>query len=769
MVKYISNQLPVETLTAKPIKSWCNFKHNMDDSHTNRDYKIEQLLDETYQTVETVPGLKTALYPHQKVIVRAMLDLENNSEFEITKSRIDKDKLGHIVNKSADVYNVAVNAGILSEKVGSGKTFDILALVLLQPIPKGPGYDIEHILHTPLAERKQSRIGMVVKKTFSYVFRPTLIFVGSSVIRQWATTIKTYTNLKTFVVLGLREYEELVKMITNRTVEEFDVILIKNGTVARAILPPNVPLLKVNDITTPHIYSLLANIKGICWARVVIDDFDTIRLKENSLTINAVFTWYVSSTRKAMKVSQLKHFNSSEQTNLSDLLYYGNFPVSSITTNSILYYNCNMRNNPKFVEKTGQLPTPKFYAYKYKNPNAKLVNIMNTLSAEMREVVEMINADAIETAAERLGIKTTTTAGIFEKILGDQYDTMLFLCKILKFIDEQRALVDQRDPWYSAEASGTYGIRRLEKFEPIDKDYPEIDKFLTEQYGKYTEQKNKAMITLNRIKEHITEGECPVCFQELKDECEGKVVIFKCCSIIICEPCCFNTIFHKKHAAVCPNCRMNVGLMDLIYINKEINLEELVKNVEEGTLGDNKTIAPPKHDAAPVKKADYGKYDAIVDIVRGVEVPNKTEVRVVIPQLMTGPAQLPEAKVKKVLIFANYDETLKKIQEKFHEEKIKYEQLGGTYKQIAEMVERFQTSDAHNVLLICAAKYCAGLNLQMASDLIFAHLMVDENVETQVAGRLIRLGRTTSAKFHYVMFDNEYDQKMLSGRMFASP
>jgi hypothetical protein len=76
-------------------------------------------------------------------------------------------------------------------------------------------------------------------------------------------------------------------MILDKTVELFDVIIIKNGTISRPILPPNIPLLNVNNITNPHIYSLLANIKGICWARIVVDDFDIVRVKDTSLTINA--------------------------------------------------------------------------------------------------------------------------------------------------------------------------------------------------------------------------------------------------------------------------------------------------------------------------------------------------------------------------------------------------------------------------------------------------------------------------------------------------
>jgi SNF2 family DNA or RNA helicase len=379
----------------------------------------------------------------------------------------------------------------------------------------------------------------------------------------------------------------------------------------------------------------------------------------------------------------------------------------------------------------------------------------------------MINADAIETAAERLGIKTTTTAGIFEKILGDQYHTLKLTSKLIKFIAEQRIKAGERCNW--TEEAGTYGVRRLEKFEEITVAYPDIDRFLEEQLAKYTEQKDKCMVTLNRIKEHITEGECPVCCDDMKEDCDGKVLIYKCCSVIICESCTFSTIFKMAHKGSCPNCRAEIDLKQLIYISKDVDLDKLVQEVEDGEVTpENETSAncefiPPPVNVQPL---NYGKFDAIVDIIRGIQPPLQTPIHVHIPQLLAGNAELPEPTSRKVLIFANYDETLYKIRSKLEDEKVNYEQLNGTPTQINEIVERFKNTNTHNVLLVCAARYCAGLNLQNASDLIFAHFIMDNNVETQVAGRLIRLGRTTNAKFHYVLYESEYEYMMRTERMY---
>ena len=90
-------------------------------------------------------------------------------------------------------------------------------------------------------------------------------------------------------------------------------------------------------------------------------------------------------------------------------------------------------------------------------------------------------------------------------------------------------------------------------------------------------------------------------------------------------------------------------------------------------------------------------------------------------------------------------------------EKINYWKLGGTHKEINNIVELFTNCKKMCVLIINSTKHCAGLNLQSATDLIFAHKIIDVNVETQVIGRGQRIGRTSSLRVHYIMYQNEYD------------
>jgi uncharacterized DUF497 family protein len=60
-------------------------------------------------------------------------------------------------------------------------------------------------------------------------------------------------------------------------------------------------------------------------------------------------------------------------------------------------------------------------------------------------------------------------------------------------------------------------------------------------------------------------------------------------------------------------------------------------------------------------------------------------------------------------------------------------------------------------MIINSTKHCSGLNLQTATDLIFAHKIIDKDIQSQVAGRIQRMGRTTQARIHFMLYKNEFE------------
>lgn len=130
--------------------------------------------------------------------------------------------------------------------------------------------------------------------------------------------------------------------------------------------------------------------------------------------------------------------------------------------------------------------------------------------------------------------------------------------------------------------------------------------------------------------------------------------------------------------------------------------------------------------------------------------------------MMKGADYLPEAKVRKVLIFANFDETLIEVIKELEKENIKYWKLQGGIGEISETANAFTQCNETCALVVNSTRHCSGLNLQTATDLIFTHRMIDPAVESQVAGRGHRLGRKSPLNIWYLAYENEYNELCLT-------
>jgi len=717
-------------------KSWVTQTHYVDISPKK---EVEVLIDNTFEKIEHINGLKTTLFHHQKPIVKAMMDLEMNRTFKLTDNDID----------DRTVYEINTNAGVLSEAVGSGKTIDVLSLILLQKIPKV----LPDIVDMPMLENDPSRskwkpyFTSIVRRKFKNILNPTIIFAGVSVVDQWVSAIKKFTSLKIFKVFDVRNLQKLIDMMVTKQINDYDIIIVKNGKITRPIVFPDCLTIEDKNINKSilYIYNVIANMRNFCWARVVIDDFDTIQLPHNAGIINSLFTWYISSTKRKMsnKVITNNQFKTTD-----DMLMYSNYNCSNIMKNNILFYNLNIRNDSDFIKDSNNISSPIFYAYIFDNPNNQYMGFLGLIgNEESIEIMEMLNGDAIETAAERIGIKTTNVADIFEMMLGKQFGSYKKSVDVLAFIEEVEPMQGLRTPMSeNPDQTDTYKKTDIFIKRAIKYNYPNLKGLLDSTKDEYKDIKKTSSIAIERVKTNIKEGECPICSSDLNND-EEDIIILKCCGVILCGLCCFGTVFNPgKQTGQCSNCRSALNLKSLIYINGEFDLNNIV---EEKFIDheENKTQTIIKR----------SKITAMLEIINGVVPTERRRVDVNISNLMKGNNILPDKPYNKVLIFANYNETISNIKECLDEKKIDYWHLGGTHNEITNTVNMFTECEKTCVLIINSTKHCAGLNLQTATDLIFAHKIIDSNIETQVIGRGQRLGRTSGLKVHFIMYQNEFD------------
>jgi SNF2 family DNA or RNA helicase len=732
---------------AEPVKKrWTNQPKSYSCQKTSRfismnePYEVAVEINDEFLGVDDVAGLKTTLFPHQKPIVQAMIDAEKARKTIITAT-------GGRGNLSENL-TVINSSCVLSEPVGSGKTINILSLILKQKFPKAyPDVGI-----TDFTETESSQMFGVVRKKYKNILFPTIIFVGVSVVSQWVQAITKFTNLRFFVVYQVKDLQILIEMIVSKKINNYDIVIAKNGKVTRPIKFPNCVMVEMKNLkSAPSIYNVIANMRNFCWARVVIDDFDTIKLSSNAGLVNGLFTWYISSTKKFMANSKPKNiqFRTTE-----DMLMHSDFRCGKIMENKILFKCLNIRNNTEFIERTNNLPSPNFFVYVFKNSNDKYMELMNIMDNEqVSRIMEMLNGDAFETAAETAGIKSTSVADIFQKILGEQFENYETSIKVIEFINKNED--SKKRIAYSAcdDPEDTYTKKNLLEYRKPIYNYPGLRVLLSSTKEEYEEIQKTSGVAIQRVKSNIEQGTCPICYIEFSDADEDTVIL-KCCGVVVCSACCFETIFPRKRMnGQCSNCRNLINILNIIYMNSEFNLESIMKDRMQDDFSDNANSTEEKEPY----KLPRSKIDAIVDIINGVVPEEQKSADIRMHNLMKGRGELPNSSIQKVLIFANFDETLKQIETDLTKRKIKFIRLSGGYNEIKKISKKFTKSKESCVMIINSTRHCSGLNLQAANHLIFAHKILDKNVQSQVAGRIQRMGRLTQANIHFMLYQNEFD------------
>jgi SNF2 family DNA or RNA helicase len=107
----------------------------------------------------------------------------------------------------------------------------------------------------------------------------------------------------------------------------------------------------------------------------------------------------------------------------------------------------------------------------------------------------------------------------------------------------------------------------------------------------------------------------------------------------------------------------------------------------------------------------------------------------------------------KILMFSGYDGTFSGLDEQLKTEAIPYALLSGSQARISKLLNEFEAGK-HNVLFLNARNMGAGLNIDSASHVVLFHRMSPE-LESQIIGRALRLGRRTPLDVVHLLHDNE--------------
>jgi hypothetical protein len=740
--------------------------------------KIE--LTEKFDGVETPRGFKNIeLYPHQSTIVKALIDVEDR--------RVVTVRTGDFDNLTNTDVVIETSALVLSEPFGTGKTIEILGWILSRPIPRALPQHANAITiknSEKFVPAYRRRGGAAVVSPFKHeivrkftgpdaLIRPNLIVVGSSVLVQWENAIKSFTDLKVFTVghyYSLRTFQQLYN---EKKLKAFDIILLKNGTFTGAISLPGESASEARECRS--LISVIGKMtQQSCWSRVIYDDFDTITIPPGSGAINALFTGYVSATTKTAPT--VKNTTITYK-NLADAFMNRPAPLNLVLKDTPLFTNFNIRNSDEFVELSTKIPIVNKYRYVYANPDDNYIRLIGAMGEQDADnIMEMLNGDAIGTAADALGIKTNSVADIFSRMLDKKYERYMNDQYVLETIEKVRTqIVPALEPHpegkrHSATELDAIRATIAKKALPAIKYYSvTLDQMLDEMCTEYQVSKEQNGLAITRVIDNIKEGACQVCCLPLEDM---DAFIVRCCGLIVCDVCGIKGCSIQKRYSYklkaetiygsCANCKADVyPQTDLIFVDRNFDMEALLR-----AKGDEKPaepIAEPEpevevktdENAEPVIEIKNPKLKALLSIIRTGTAEGAEVSDIKIPHLLEGREDIPQTKDidRKVLVFANFNETLNMVENFLVEQGIEFLRLGGTYKENAATVNKFKTYG--KVLLINSQQHCAGINAQFSSDAVFMHKVLDPNIEAQVCGRIQRIGRTCNAHIHYLAYNNE--------------
>ncbi len=765
---------------------------------TIHDYQMEKVIyqNESFKMVPaSLRGLDTiTLTPYQRTTVYTMCELEQRRWLKL---RVGDDNV-----------HLYFTMGRVTEMVGAGKTMEFIGLHLRQKYPKITDEARAYNAHVR-PEKYCGRTSIVqIRYEPARIIKSTLVFVGAAVLEQWVDTIATLTDLRYFVCRDKKDFHMLIDKIMSGGVNKYDFVIAKNGHITGTISwPEGMTVMDKNKISSPYMYNALSGIYGYTWARLIMDDMDTIGMPYNASSIPALFTWIASSTNNMRSMNKT---HNSQFASVDDILRCSTYGYWRYLRNQTLGSILNVTSSETYIKKNNGLAPPMFFVYIFENEHDTMIGLIGNIDDGLaREIQELLNNDDFGAASARAGIQSNSVADIFSSLLGKKYADYIKAEKMLAFLEtipedhRERLPIkqnpDKKDKYFTKE--------RLFTFETPEYNYPNLKSLLAtvrEEQQKIFDENGKAV---DRVKDNIRHGTCPICKIGLDGE-DIEIFILTCCGAVNCAACAIevlgigkvgkqNTGYHygppKKGtlSSTCTKCRRDINIKNLIYVGKNIRktnisekfaltLEEIEHDEARGDVDEDEDEDEDekKHDedededdgeddgdaeSEPEVDADgkpirITKVKAIVKICSGfrVKLPCE-EVECKVERLMDGFSQtLPPPEYRKVLVFSQVRTALAEVAVALKKKKIKFWRLQGSAKDLSTIARKYNTYAGNAVLLILSEKLCAGLNLQPTSHIVMYGFIPNLDILAQALGRGQRLGRKSILKIIFLAYQNEY-------------
>ena len=708
-----------------------------DVNHIASNIKLGNVHPSLGYITETPDDIVIPLKLHQKRILSEMINKENSNW------------------RSSSHINMCV----LGDKVGSGKSMDILALIANKPffssnniIPNNIKYKISN--SNPFC-------GLDLVPTVN--FKTNLLVVPHGIYNQWQTYIERDTKLN---YIGLATKKSVIELNLNELISgKYTITLVKStryndlmdkineiyptkistsvnynsitgleeltfewndGYGAASILNRlyyrnstsfhpdfirkleslkkafenlDIELVK-SSIKNASRYKIfnICKFEGPLFERVIFDETDSINIS-NSRAAYGKFNWFVTSSIESLIKKGVRRRGF-----LKDV-----FKKNNRFQNSNFIQDIYLKNNDTYVDNSFNLPDPVFNKFECFTPDE--LKILKGVA--LPQVVEALNAGYIETAITMSGCEVTTSTNIVDVVLDKLIDKHEKIAQKIELYEPQLEsfkLILQEKKDELKEVKDMIEINSsselMEKLVFIkEEELPKIKSKISSKKDSIKNLKKNLLETLNKIESikaritNISEKTCPVCADTVT--CPA---LTPCCKNYFCLECIGTALTFKK---ICPLCRKPLNLKDMTVIKEE-------DVVSSSSVSDE--------DRLPTKQ------ERLLELINS-------------------------KKDGRFLVFSSYDNSFNTVRELLNKEGIPWSKLCGNTYQINKIIKKYSENKIR-VLLLNAKYYGSGFNLQMTTDIVIYHRM-DADLEKQIIGRGQRLGRTSPLNINYLCYETE--------------
>lgn len=660
---------------------------------------------------EQPPGAAVPLKVHQLALLHRCVELE--------RGLVPADMMGHqseavgggggalatslTIDGQSTGLAMRTRMGLLADRAGSGKSFVVLSLVLRDAAAtrRAGAADAD-------AQQAPTRVAMdPVAVTLGngqvtvYVPQPertllpfTLIVIPHSLVAQWREYVARFSPSLSLLVINRRAHMAMLRDLD--ALRTYDIVLVTN-----TMYPDVVQRLAISSVRV---------------RRAVFDEADNLALTSIH-SVDAVFTWYVTASygnlvyprgpaapgvlSASMQLEVLRDRSARSIQGLRAASGAMRTLFTHLATRNNVARSLVVRNADEFVAASIELPETRSYRVVCRDPT----NIRVLQGVVSSQVIECLNAGDVSGAIQHVDPT--------QRISSEENLVVLLLDRMgtrLRNLDIRITALSSLESEGGQRPAATELARLRAEREDVTR---------------------RMKVVRDRI---LASDTCCICCDDIRNK-----TVVPCCSNAFCFQC-ISRWMATRRPATCPLCKVELSRSDILVL------------APPAAPADGR--AQPASPAAAATPASPDELPSPPHILARLQQRSATLTKLLaLDDILTYRRIDPRAKF---LIFSSNDNTFMSeagVTQVLDRAGVRHAQLKGNGQHVVNVMNNYRGAGL-DALLVNTTHYGNGLNLENTSDVILFHKLGAE-IEHQVIGRAMRMGRTAPLNVWYLLHEHE--------------